>query len=188
MFLFLFLIYGLSLIGKRRILLIFTDVLPSIIVVGTGFFYFYVKYCDVLNSDECWPVRQTRDLYFPVLVNLPIICFLVALFFFPILYLNRDFSIISKLIFLSIFIGVFIFFGLVGNGLIEKGSFVAVSVTKLGSCFVCFRYKCGDVVTGALVRTCSHNDSQSIGGLCSIRCHAVAAFALEFRHVTTVSR
>ena len=124
MFLFLFLIYGLSLIGKRRILLIFTDVLPSIIVIGTGFFYFYVKYCDLLNSDECWPVRQTRDLYFPVLVNLPVVCFLVALFFFPVLYLNRDFSIISKTRVLSIFIGVFIFFGLVGNGLIEKGSFV----------------------------------------------------------------
>ena len=88
MFVILFLIYIAAFIKNKPLHRIIIEILPSIFLVFIGFYLFYVKYCDFLNSDVCWPIRQSRDLAFPVIVNLPVTCSLIVIFLFPIL-LNR---------------------------------------------------------------------------------------------------
>jgi hypothetical protein len=85
MFVILFVVYAISLLKRKTILRIVLEILPSAVIVISGFYLFYVKYCDFLNSDVCWPVRQSRDLVFPVLVNLPVVSSLISIFLFPII-------------------------------------------------------------------------------------------------------
>jgi hypothetical protein len=85
MFVILFAIYAITFFKKKSIYRIFLEVLPSTLLVFSGFYLFYVGYCDFFNSDVCWPIRQSRDLVFPVFVNIPVICSLIVLVLFPVL-------------------------------------------------------------------------------------------------------
>lgn len=83
MFIILFAVYAITFLRKKPIPRIFIEILPSVTVVLVGFYLFYVKYCNFLKSDVCWPVRQSKDLVFPIFVNLPIVSLLIAIFVFP---------------------------------------------------------------------------------------------------------
>ena len=124
MFLFLFIIYGLAFIGQRKLSRIILDIVPALSVVAAGFYLFYERYCQFRISDSCWPVRQSQDLYFPVLVNFSIVGFLVAMFCLPILSLNKEYGVISKTKILLTFLFVFMLYSAIGEQVIQRGNFV----------------------------------------------------------------
>ena len=115
MFIMLFVIYAITFFRRKPISRIIVEVLPSGLIVVMGFFLFYVNYCNFLNSDVCWPVRQSRDLVFPVLVNLPVVMLLVVIFLFPILVMRETRNIKNLILGSIILVALAIFFELYGN-------------------------------------------------------------------------
>jgi len=115
MFVILFLIYLLAFIKNKSLLRIIIEILPSLLLVFIGFYLFYFKYCDFLNSDVCWPIRQSRDLVFPVIVNLPVTCSLIVIFLLPILLNRGSIDRKSILVCLSFIFGLLIFMETYGN-------------------------------------------------------------------------
>jgi Dolichyl-phosphate-mannose-protein mannosyltransferase len=123
MFVILFLVYGFAFFKKKSIYRIFFELLPSLLLVLSGVYLFYVRYCDFLNSDVCWPIRQSRDLVFPVVVNLPVTCSLILVLLFPIFFRKE---IVQRKIFpihVLSFVTIFIFMEIYGSKkiLTERG-------------------------------------------------------------------